>query len=58
MVAVAAILDDAERFGADLIMVGSHGYGPVKGFLMGSVSQAIALNAKCSVEIVRKKNIV
>ena len=48
------ILDEAETFGADLIIVGSHGYGVVERFLLGSVSQAVALHAKCSVEIVRK----
>lgn len=47
------ILNEAEKFGANLIIVGSHGYGVVKRFLLGSVSQAVALHAKCSVEIVR-----
>jgi nucleotide-binding universal stress UspA family protein len=47
------ILDEAERWGADLIVVGSHGYGALNRFLLGSVSQAVALHAKCSVEIVR-----
>ncbi len=47
------ILAEAEKFGADLIVVGSHGRGFVSGLLMGSVSQSIALYAKCSVEIVR-----
>ncbi len=47
------ILEEAEAFGADLIVVGSHGYGLVERFLLGSVSQAVALHAKCSVEIVR-----
>jgi nucleotide-binding universal stress UspA family protein len=47
------ILEDAERFGADLIVVGSHGHGMLDRFLLGSVSQAVALHAKCSVEIVR-----
>ena len=48
------ILEEAEKFGADLIVVGSHGHGAVAGFLLGSVSQSVALHAKCSVEIVRK----
>ena len=47
------IIEEAERFNADLIVVGSHGYGVVKRFWLGSVSQALALHAPCSVEIVR-----
>jgi nucleotide-binding universal stress UspA family protein len=50
------ILEEAERWGADLIVVGSHGYGTWDRFLLGSVSQAVALHAKCSVEIVRVCN--
>jgi nucleotide-binding universal stress UspA family protein len=48
-----AILEEADRWQADLIVVGSHGFGPVKRRLLGSVSQAVALHAPCSVEIVR-----
>ena len=48
-----AILDEAEKWGADLIVVGSHGYRGFKRFMLGSVSHAIATHAKCSVEIVR-----
>jgi nucleotide-binding universal stress UspA family protein len=47
------ILDEAERWGADLIVVGSHGRRGLQRFLLGSVSQAVALHAPCSVEIVR-----
>jgi len=47
------ILEEAEAFGADLIVMGSHGYGFLERFLLGSVSQAVVLHAKCSVEIVR-----
>ena len=50
-----AIVDEAENFGADLIVLGSHGYSLVERLLLGSVSQFVALHAKCSVEIVRKK---
>jgi len=47
------ILDEAESWGADLIVLGSHGYSAWKRFLMGSVSQAVVSHAKCSVEVVR-----
>lgn len=50
------ILEDAEKFGADLIIVGSHGYGFMDRLFLGSVSHAVALHAKCSVEIVRIQN--
>lgn len=50
-----AIVEEAERFGADLIVVGSHGYRSWERMLLGSVSQAVALHAECSVLIVRKK---
>jgi nucleotide-binding universal stress UspA family protein len=50
-----AIVEEAERWGADLIVVGSHGYrGPARA-LLGSVSQAVATQAKCSVEIARRR---
>lgn len=47
------IIDEAENWGADLIVVGSHGDGAIKRFLLGSVSLAVAMHAPCSVMIVR-----
>jgi len=47
------ILDVAENWRADLIVVGSHGRRGLDRFLLGSVSHAVALHAACSVEIVR-----
>ncbi|HZS05639.1 MAG TPA: universal stress protein [Blastocatellia bacterium] len=47
------ILDEADRWGANLIVIGSHGYRGFRRFLLGSVSQSVAAHAKCSVEIVR-----
>ncbi len=47
------ILDCAAQWGADLIVVGSHGRKGVTRFLLGSVSEAVARHAHCSVEIVR-----
>jgi nucleotide-binding universal stress UspA family protein len=50
------IVEEAERWGADLIILGSHGYGPIHRFLLGSVAQAVAFHAPCSVEIVRSRS--
>ncbi len=47
------ILDEAERWGADLIVLGSHGASGISRFLLGSTSEAVATHAKCSVEVVR-----
>ena len=47
------ILDVAEEWRADLIVVGSHGRRGFERFLMGSVSDAVARHARCSVQIVR-----
>lgn len=51
------ILEEADAFGANLIMVGSHGRGAWDRMLLGSVSQAVAAHAKCSVEIVRSSKL-
>ncbi|WP_445731901.1 universal stress protein [Mariniflexile sp.] len=50
------ILEKAESFGADLIVVGSQGHGAFTRFLLGSVSQYLATHANCSVLIVKEKN--
>ena len=47
------IIEEARSWGADLIVMGSHGYRGLTRFLLGSVSQAVATNAPCSIEIVR-----
>ncbi len=47
------IVEEAERWGADLIILGSHGHGPAERFLLGSVAQAVVFHAPCSVEVVR-----
>ena len=49
-----AIVDEAESWGADLIVMGSRGQGVWSRLLLGSVSSAVVHHAKCSVEIVRK----
>jgi len=47
------ILDVAKEWPADLIVVGSHGRKGLSRFLLGSVSDAVARHAHCSVYIVR-----
>jgi nucleotide-binding universal stress UspA family protein len=47
------ILDVAAEWRADLIALGSHGRKGVKRFLLGSVAESVARNARCSVLIVR-----
>ena len=51
------IVEEAERWQPDLIMLGSHGNGPVERFLLGSVAQSVAVYAACSVEIVRNRTL-
>jgi len=50
----SVIIEEADRWPADLIVVGSHGYGAWRRLVLGSVSQAVVLHAKCSVEVVRR----
>jgi nucleotide-binding universal stress UspA family protein len=48
-----AISDFAKQWGADLVVVGSHGATGLARFLLGSVAQAVVRGAPCSVEVVR-----
>lgn len=49
----AAVLDVAERAGADLVVVGSRGLGATGRLLHGSVSTKVIHHAPCSVLVVR-----
>ena len=42
------ILATADRIGADMIIMGSRGLGPLKGLLVGSVSQKVHALCKCT----------
>ncbi|XVF41783.1 hypothetical protein PTKIN_Ptkin01aG0308000 [Pterospermum kingtungense] len=44
----------AEKINADILVMGSHGYGLIKRALLGSVSNHCAQNVKCPVLIVKK----
>jgi nucleotide-binding universal stress UspA family protein len=47
------IIDVANEWHADMIVLGSHGRTGLSRFLIGSVSQAVVRHAHCSVEIIR-----
>jgi nucleotide-binding universal stress UspA family protein len=51
---VAAILDQANRFAADVIVLGWRGHGKVRRLLMGSVSRAVVRGARTPVLVVRQ----
>lgn len=47
------IIEEAKDWGADLIVVGSHGYGFWGRMLIGSVSDAVIHHSPCSVLVVK-----
>ena len=49
---VPAVLEFAERIGADLIAAGSHGHTRMERFLLGSVSTGLVRNSSCAVLVV------
>lgn len=49
-----AVIKMADRLGADLIVIGSHGHASAGGrLIMGSVSQRVLYEARCSVRVAR-----
>lgn len=47
------ILEEIEKGSIDLAVMGSHGYGPIAGAVLGSVSQRVLRKAACPVLIVK-----
>lgn len=47
------IVETAEEIGADLIVIGSHGYKQWERLLLGSISDSVVHHAHCSVLVVR-----
>ncbi|MCC6978658.1 MAG: universal stress protein [Candidatus Melainabacteria bacterium] len=50
------ILECAERWPADLLIVGSRGLKGIKKVVLGSVSHTLVISASCSVRIVRRRD--
>jgi nucleotide-binding universal stress UspA family protein len=53
----SAILNKADEWRPDLIVVGSHGRSALGRFILGSVSQKIVTEAHCSVRVARGRGI-
>ena len=51
---VEGILNEAEHFKADAIVVGWRGHGAVRRLLMGSVSRGVVRGSKCAVLVVNR----
>jgi len=49
---VETIIQEAEKFEADMIVLGSHGRGAVSRLLVGSVSEGVLREATCPIVIV------
>jgi len=52
----ASIVSIAEQERCDLIVLGSHGVGGIRRFLLGSVSDRVGHYAHCSVMIVKREH--
>ncbi|SRR5579883_1443455 len=50
------IVKEAKDWGADLLVMGSHGRRGLKRFLLGSVAESVLALAPCPVEIVKDPN--
>jgi nucleotide-binding universal stress UspA family protein len=50
-----ALLNELNARPPDLLVMGAHGHGGVRNFLVGSVTRQVALNAPCSTLVVRAK---
>lgn len=52
--AATAIIEDAIAFGADVLVIGSRGHGPIASLVLGSVSAEVVDHAPCPVLVARR----
>jgi len=52
--AASRIIDEAADWRADLVILGSHGYGPLRSALLGSVAAEVVDHAPCAVLVARR----
>ena len=55
--AATSVIEEARRFGADLVVVGSRGHGGLETMLLGSVSAEIVDHASCPVLVARRDRV-
>ena len=53
----SGLVDHAREFGADLVILGSRGHGPIVSLVLGSVSAEVADHAPCPVLIARRSTL-
>ncbi len=53
----SAIVDEARRWTADLVVIGSRGHGPLESLLVGSVAAEVVDHAPCPVLVARRPTI-
>jgi nucleotide-binding universal stress UspA family protein len=49
----SALVEEAERWNADLVVIGNRGHGPLEGVLLGSTSAEVVDHAPCPVLVAR-----
>lgn len=54
--AAKVIVEEAEKWDADLVILGAHGLKGLESIVMGNVARYVVDHAPCSVEVVRLKN--
>jgi nucleotide-binding universal stress UspA family protein len=50
-----ALAEFCKKEGADFLVVGARGFGPLRAYFLGSVSEYLARHASCTTIVVRQK---